>query len=70
MSKRKSVAKGTILWVDEEIVGYECECGEEITVDIYGEEDDLEFSICPNCGRNYRLVQTNTVYEIKDGEDE
>lgn len=57
-------AKGEIMWVDDEVVGYKCECGERIVVDIYKDDADA----CPICGRRYVLQQTNTVCEIeKDG---
>lgn len=52
--------KGEIMWIDDEVVGYKCECGKEIVVGIY--EDD---NMCPKCGRRYILQQTNIVCEIK-----
>ena len=57
MSKKE--AKGEIMWIDDEVVGYKCECGEEITVGIEDNE------ACPKCRRQYILQQVNIVYEIE-----
>ena len=46
-------AKGQITWIDDELVGYKCECGEELAVDIYGnpkmERWQKNKTICPKC---------------------
>ena len=58
-------AKGEITWVEELLVGYQCECGAELVIDEemnYGRDQN----ICDNCGRRFILVQTNTVYEVED----
>jgi len=61
-------AKGNIIWIDDECVGYTCECGRTIVVDIYGnpEIEDWQYSksICPKCKRDLFLKQVNIVYEV------
>ena len=54
-------AKGEIKWVDDEVVGYKCICGEEITVGIYEDSNKP----CPKCGRQYVLHQVNAVWEVE-----
>ena len=60
IEKKRKEAKGDILWIDEELVGFKCECGKEIVVDIY----DDNANQCPKCGKRYILKQTNIVYEV------
>jgi len=59
---------GRILWMDEEIVSYRCDCGEEVTVDIYGNPNmdrwEKNKCICKKCGRIYFLKQSNDIFEI------
>ena len=57
-------AKGEIIWVEELLVGYKCECGAELVID---EEmnNDPDRNVCHRCNRHYKLVQTNSVYEVK-----
>ena len=57
----KKEAEGDIVWIDEECVGYKCECGKVIVVDIY----DDPCNKCPKCGKQYILHQTNIVFECK-----
>ena len=52
----RTEAKGSITWIDEEIVGFHCECGQETAVSINGGE-------CDGCGKKLTLKQSNTVYE-------
>jgi len=59
----KKEAEGDIVWIAEECVGYKCECGEEIVVDVYGTSPNK----CPKCGRQYVLRQTNIVFEVGIG---
>lgn len=55
----KKPAKGNIQWVDDELVGFKCDCGAQaITVGTY---EDQEY-FCA-CGKRYILEQVNTVYE-------
>ena len=58
----KEEAPGEILWIDDECVGYKCECGEEIVVDIYSGP----YNKCRKCGRQYILHQSNIVFEVKN----
>lgn len=53
---------GNIIWIEKDCVSYRCECGECLVVYLY--EHHFENSICPKCGKEYFLVQTNTVYEV------
>lgn len=56
-------SKGNIMWVDEESVGFLCECGseEQLVIGIY---KDINY-FCPKCRRKYILKQSNIVYEKK-----
>ena len=54
-------AKGEIMWIDDEVVGYKCECGKEIAVNIYKDRDKNK---CPKCGKRYVLQQINRVWEL------
>ncbi len=57
----KIKAKGSITWIDDELVGFKCACGgKEMSVSIY---EDGAYS-CEGCGKKYVLKQENTVYEI------
>ena len=58
----KKEAHGKILWIDEECVGYKCECGEEIVVDIY----NVPYSKCSRCEKQFILRQSNIVFEIEN----
>ena len=58
MQKKK--AKGNVEWIDDELVGFRCECGKSLVVGIY---KDSDYS-CGNCGKKYTLEQSNVVYEI------
>jgi len=61
---KQKEAKGQIQWIDEECVGFKCECGEEIVVGIPFENDDaVDGNICPKCGKRYILIQSNEVFE-------
>ena len=62
IEKKRKDAKGDILWIDEELVGFKCECGKEIVVSI--EDSFMDANICPKCGKRYILKQTNIVYEV------
>ena len=61
-------AKGQITWIDDESVGYNCECGEQLQVDIYGnpnmERWQQSKTICPKCKKELFLKQSNIVYEV------
>lgn len=61
--KRKE-AKGQIQWIDEECVGFKCECGEELEVTINAKK--FEPDKCLKCGKEYILIQSNEVFEIED----
>ena len=63
--KRKE-AKGQIKWIDEECVGFKCECGEVIVVGIDDEISDP--NKCPKCGKQYILIQSNEVFEVEKEE--
>lgn len=59
-------ASGEILWIDEECVGYKCECGnDDLIIGIYGSESNR----CEKCGKKYHLSQINIVYELEDKEE-
>jgi predicted nucleic acid-binding Zn ribbon protein len=58
----KKEASGAILWIDDECVGYKCECREVIVVCIYSDP----YTECPKCGKQYILHQSNTVFEVSD----
>ena len=62
-------AKGQITWVEDEMVGYSCECGETgLVVDIYGnpkmERWQHSKTICPKCKKELFLRQSSIVYEV------
>ena len=62
-TKGKKICKisteGQITWVDDQCVGYKCECGEdEIVIDVSGVEK------CKRCGRIYMLEQVTEVFEL------
>jgi len=61
---KKKVAKGFITWIDEECVGFKCECGEIESV-IVGIYKDIDYS-CLGCGRKYILKQSNIVFQITE----
>ena len=60
-------------WIEDEMVYYECECGNKLVVDIYGNPNygnpkidrwKKNISTCETCGRKYFLKQENTIYEV------
>ena len=57
----KKVAKGTIIWEDEEFLGYRCNCGEEITLGADYEDDDNR---CPKCKKKYSWEKIINIYEL------
>lgn len=64
-------AKGQITWIDDESVGYKCECGEQLQVGIYGNPEMERWqqnkNICPKCKKVLFLKQSNIVYEVIEG---
>lgn len=54
------VSDGAIIWIDEEVIGFKCACGAELTVGIYSDNP----TEC-NCGRGYWFEQRVTVFEYK-----
>ena len=60
---KQKEAKGEIQWIDEECVGFKCECGEELVVSIYNEM--FAPNKCPKCGKQYILIQSNEVFEVE-----
>jgi len=65
-------AKGRINWIDDESVGYICECGEEQSVSIYSNPKIERWQYgkykCPKCGRHLYLKQVNIIYEVVGGD--
>lgn len=55
-------AKGIVLWADDKVVKYKCECGKELLID----EEKEPNGKCENCDRIYGLYQMNLVFEIKE----
>lgn len=56
-------AKGTVEWIDDELVCFRHDCGAKAIV-MVGIYKDSKYEC--ECGKKFILEQTNSVYEIND----